>query len=184
MVIAKRSSSCASVDWSASPLMLQVGADVLIRIADDVLAHLLHQAAHAALAATHESGGPELPHLPPTLSVADAAEILGVSRATAYRLLTPEGPARQQVVTADDVRRVAAGRSSTAASARTAEGRYHWAVFRDAAENLGLVVAKGRTEEGYRVTAMPAVTADRYAAALAGLQGPQMSTMSVSSRRR
>lgn len=183
-VIPGRTPSCGTVAWSSEPVLM-VGPDVLTRRPEDVLGHLLHQAAHGLVAV------PKLPDrlasLPERVTIPEAARVLDVSQPTAYRMFPDTGSDGQKSVTAEQVREAWMRRSSRDLTA--SEGRYHSAEFRDAAQSLGLEVSKSGKTPGWPATTVPGALRERYSPALSRLadamgswEAPQ-APMRVASRR-
>jgi hypothetical protein len=159
-----RTPSCGTVTWVRDPLLL-VGADLLTRQPEDVLGHLLHQAAHGIVAV------PKLPDrlasLPERVSIPEAARALDVSQPTAYRLFPDPGSNGQRTVTAAQVQEAWMHRARRDLTA--SEGRYHSAEFRGAAQRLGLEVRKAGKAQGWPATIVPADLREQYAPALSRL---------------
>jgi len=157
-------SACSSVTWDDPVLLAAIPEGAQAR---DVLTWLLHQAAHGL--AAHAGPAPLPATLPAEMSIPDAAQLLGVSHATAYRLFKAQNAERGRTVTRRELTEAAQHRQRPGATAAT-EGRYHSTTYRAAAERLGLNVTKDANPVfGWNHTTMPEALTAAYAATISNL---------------
>jgi hypothetical protein len=144
-------SSCTSVAWESSPVVLAVvPSDAKAR---DVLGWLLHQAAHGIAA----RGGIGLSgDIPAEMSIPEAAKLLNVSNATAYRWWR-SGPVSREQLEAKAAER----KAERARPVKARQGRYHGPAYRDAATSLGLEVSQV-PDLGWKDTRLPDAIAKTY----------------------